>query len=237
MHFLTGAECKKQFDLLTAEKKPEVKPEVKKTEPKIKEEVKETPTPIPPPAAPPPALKRDPSSGSLSNSADNEDHFFNTNGHTVEAPFSFPPPNFAVPPPTADYYGGWHQPTFWNSGNSWLTQPPPENSNHLNEQEDDKKEEEHVPLDLDTRIELLLKGKMSTLNTPAFLQLHLDGSSNSGSSRSSSRAADHVNKTMDPCVSPPLSPPPSPFLSQEIYLEHHKAAHPELAGTILFLPL
>ena len=53
--------------------------------------------------------------------------------------------------------------------------------------------EEPVALDLDSRIELLLKGKISAaLNTPAFLQLQLDGSSNSGSSRSSSRAADHV---------------------------------------------
>ena len=70
--------------------------------------------------------------------------------------------------------------------------------------------EEPVALDLDSRIELLLKGKISAaLNTPAFLQLQLDGSSNSGSSRSSSRAADH-DKNVDPCASPPLSPPPIP---------------------------
>jgi hypothetical protein len=67
-----------------------------------------------------------------------------------------------------------------------------------------------VALDLDSRIELLLKGKISAaLNTPGFLQLQLDGSSNSGSSRSSSRAADH-DKNVDPCASPPLSPPPIP---------------------------
>lgn len=164
------------------------------------------------------------------NNLETEEHYFNSNGHVgvgVDGPFSFPPPAFSVPPPSTDFYGGWHQ-QFWNTpAPSWVTQPPPEaalvNSNH----EEEKKDEEPLVLDLDSRIELLLKGKISAaLNTPAFLQLQLDGSSNSGSSRSSSRAADH-DKNVGPCASPPLSPPPSPFLSQEIYLEHYKAAHPE----------
>ena len=203
-----------------------MKPEVKKLEPKLSEEPKETTVPVPPPIVPPPVAQRENSS---SNSLETEEHYFNTNGHVsvgVDGPFSFPPPTFSVPPPT-EFYGGWHQP-FWNSSApSWITQPPPDavplNSNH----EEEKKEEEQAVLDLDTRIELLLKGKISAaLNTPAFLQLQLDGSSSSDSSRSSSRAADH-DKNMENCASPPLSPPPSPFLSQEIYLDYHRAAHPE----------
>lgn len=223
---ISGLECKKLFESLTTEKKPEVKPEIKKVETKPNEEP-ETVVPVPPPSV----VQRDKSSSQLqsTNSLESEEHYFNSNGHVgVEGSYIFPPPAFSVPPPTADFYGGWHQ-QFWNtSAPSWVTQPPPEaafaNSNH----EEEKKEEEPLVLDLDSRIELLLKGKISAaLNTPAFLQLQLDGSSNSGSSRSSSRAADHDNKNVDPCASPPLSPPPSPFLSQEIYLDHYKAAHPE----------
>jgi len=212
---------------MTAEKKPEVKPEIKKIETKPNEELKETVIPIPPPV-----VQRENSNSQQqnTNNLETEEHYFNSNGHVgvgVDGPFSFPPPAFSVPPPSTDFYGGWHQ-QFWNTpAPSWVTQPPPEaalvNTNH----EEEKKDEEPVVLDLDSRIELLLKGKISAaLNTPAFLQLQLDGSSNSGSSRSSSRAADH-DKNVDPCASPPLSPPPSPFLSQEIYLEHYKAAHPE----------
>lgn len=233
-----GAECKKLFETLTTEKKPEVKPEIKKIENKPSEEP-ETVVPVPPLQV----IQREKSSSQLqtTNNLESEEHYFNSNGHAgVEGSYNFPPPSFSVPPPTADFYGGWHQ-QFWNtSAPSWVTQPPPEaalaNSNH----EEEKKEEEPLVLDLDSRIELLLKGKISAaLNTPAFLQLHLDGSSNSGSSRSSSRAADHDNKNVDPCSSPPLSPPPSPFLSQEIYFEYYKAAHPEppqaprLSGEIL----
>lgn len=224
---MPGAECKKQFELLTAEKKPEVKPEVKKFENKINEEPKETPFPIPPPVVPAPVVQRENSSGS---NAEMEEHFFKTNGHVgVDGPFNFPPPTFSVPPPTAEFYGGWHQP-FWNtSAPSWMTQPPPDSTCISGNHEEEKKEEEPSNLDLDTRIELLLKGKISAaLNTPAFLQLQLDGSSHSGSSRSSSRAADLDSKNFEQCSSPPLSPPPSPFLSQEIYLEYHRAAHPEL---------
>lgn len=220
-----GSECKKQFDLLTAEKKPEVKPEVKKVEPKV-EEPKETVAPAPAPPIPLPVVPRENSS---SNSLETEEPYFNSNGHVgVDGPFSFPPPSFSVPPPNTDFYGGWQQP-FWNtSAPSWMTQPPPEASGvNSNQEEATPKEEEPVSLDLDTRIELLLKGKITAaLNNPAFLQLQLDGSSHSGSSRSSSRAADHDGRNEN-CSSPPLSPPPSPFLSQEIYLDHHRAAHPE----------
>lgn len=227
---VAGTECKKQFDLLTAEKKPEVKVEIK-----AKEEPKETvvpPVAPPPPAPPPSVIKRENSSNSLDTA---EEHFFNANGHVgVDGPFSYPPPAFPVPPPAAEYgYGAGWQPPFWNqTGASWLSQQPqPETSNltnnHVEEEEPEKVEEESTALDLDSRIELLLRGKISAaLNTPAFLQLPFnDGSSNSGSSRSSSRAGNEIKR--EPCSSPPLSPPPSPFLSQEIYLEHHKAAHPE----------
>ena len=75
--YFTGTECKKQFDLLTAEKKPEVKVEVK-----AKEEPKEAVVPpvAPPPAAPPPSvIKRENSSNSLDTAA--EDNYFNANGH------------------------------------------------------------------------------------------------------------------------------------------------------------
>lgn len=184
------------------------------------------PTPGPPLSVPPPATQRENNS---SNSLETEETYFNSNGHVgVDGPFSFPPPSFSVPPPTAEFYGGWHQP-FWNStAPSWIAQTPqetnPVNSNH----EEDKKEGE-TSLDLDTRIELLLKGKITAaLNTPAFFQLQLDGSSHSGSSRSSSRAADHDNKNLENCSSPLLSPPPSPFLSHETYFEHYRAAHPEV---------
>ena len=130
-HCLSGSECKKQYESLTVERKPEVKPE-----PKAKEEVKEVAAPVvaaapaPPPSAPPlppvpvPAvvpLHRENSSNSL----ETEDHFYsNSNGQLgVELPlsFNFPPPSFRPPPPT-DFFGGWHQP-FWNTpAASWL--PP-----------------------------------------------------------------------------------------------------------------
>lgn len=234
---------------MTAEKKLEVKPDVKKPEAKPKEESKEAaPPPIPPPAAPPPVIPQESTTVNNGEAAVPEEHYYNTNGHIgVDAPsFSFPPPNFSVPPPTAEYgYGGWHPP-FWNNpGASWLPhqqqQPIPDlvnitNSNHeeaeLSDGEAKTEEKDSAPLDLDTRIELLLKGNMAAtaaLNTPAFLQLQLEGSSYSGgSSRCSSRGAE--DKAVDPCASPPLSIPPSPFLSLEIYLEHHRAAHPEVQG-------
>ena len=137
-------------------------------------------------------------------------------------------------------YNSWHQP-FWNpmSGGSWLAQAPPENNmNHTaaavavatptvaappNQEEEKKEEEAPAALDLDTRIELLLKGKMNALSAPAFLQLQLDCSSPEDSSRSSSRGENHT--AVNPCSSPPLSIPPSPFLSQEIYMEHYRTAH------------
>ena len=219
--------------MLTAEKKLEIKVEIKS-----KEEPKEVVVPAvaqqPPPVPIPSVIQRENSS---SNSLEpTDDHYFNTNGHagsSVDGPFNFPPPTFALPPPTTDYYSPWQPPYNWNqTGAAWLTQQSqPETSNlsnnHVEEEESEKAEEEPITLDLDSRIELLLKGKISAaLNTPAFLQLPFnDGSSNSGSSRSSSRAGNEIKR--DTCVSPPLSPPPSPFLSQEICLEHHKAAHPE----------
>lgn len=142
-------------------------------------------------------------------------------------------------------FNSWHQP-FWNpmSGASWLTQAPPDNNmNHtptaasgaaavavpapVNHEEEKKEEETPAALDLDTRIELLLKGKMNALSAPAFLQLQLDCSSPEDSSRSSSRGENQT--AINPCSSPPLSPPPSPFLSQEVYLEHYKATHQSAA--------
>ena len=238
-----GTECKKQYELLTVEKKPEVKPEVKKPETKpVKEEAKDAVPVIPPPAAPPPAIQREnSSSNSLDAAAGSEEHYYNTNGHLgTDGAFNFPPPAFNAPPqPTGDFsYSGWHQP-FWNtSAASWIPQQPPplepinsgSNNNHLETDEVSRtklEEQDSPPLDLDSRIELLLKGKMTAaLNTPAFLLGQLDGDSSAGSSRSSSRAGDD----RDLCSSPPLSPPPSPFLSQEIYLNYHKAAHPEVQG-------
>ncbi len=94
-------------------------------------------------------------------------------------------------------------------------------------------------LDLDARIELLLKGKVNAaLAPPAFLTAMLDGSSSDNSknsSRSSSRNGDwrsHSRNNQrnrspfeDECHSPAISPPPSPFLSKDIYMEHYRAAH------------
>lgn len=245
-HDSFGLECKKQYDLLTAEKKQDVKVEVKKVEPKPKEEVpKEVPAPAPPTVPPPVAVQRENSINNL----ETEEQFYNSNGHVgMDGPFNYPPPSF--PPPAG--YNSWHQP-FWNpmSGASWLAQAPLENTmnhataaavaaaaaavaaataattttNHEATTHEEEKKEDEAPaaLDLDTRIELLLKGKMNALSAPAFLQLQLDGSSSEDSSRSSSRAENPT--AIDPCSSPPLSPPPSPFLSQEIYLEYYRAAH------------
>ena len=92
-------ECKKQYDLLTAEKKQDVKVEVKKVEPKPKEEVpKEVPAPAPPTVPPPVAVQRENSINNL----ETEEQFYNSNGHVgMDGPFNYPPPSF--PPPAGNF--------------------------------------------------------------------------------------------------------------------------------------
>ena len=101
-----GIECKKQFDLLTVEKKleikPEVKPEVEKVAAKQKEELQYVPD-SPPPSVPPPVIQCEDSSSSSSSIADDsletEDHFYNSSGHIgIEGPFNFPSRAFPTPP-------------------------------------------------------------------------------------------------------------------------------------------
>ena len=247
---------------MTAEKKVEVK-----VEPKVKEEEPPilppppvpaaTPAPVPPvippavvsvpppsvPAAP--ALHRENSSSSM----DKEDHFYSNSNGQLDLPpsFNFPPPSFPHPPPT-EFFGGWHQP-FWNaSASSWLppqqqqSQPveAPSTTSYNTEVPPGTESDSKAPLlDLDTRIELLLKGKVNAgLTPPAFLnamtQLQLDGSSpdnTNNSSRSSSRngelrgSSNRSPREDGECGSPPISPPPSPFISRDSYREHYRATH------------
>ena len=105
---ILGLECKKQYDLLTAEKKQDVKVEVKKVETKPKEEVKEVPAPAAPSVPPPPvAVQRENSSNNL----ETEDHFYNSNGHVgMDGPFNYPPPSFP-PPPGMHWSMVTHQPS------------------------------------------------------------------------------------------------------------------------------
>lgn len=102
---ILGLECKKQYDLLTAEKKQDVKVEVKKVETKPKEEVKEVPAPAAPSVPPPPvAVQRENSSNNL----ETEDHFYNSNGHVgMDGPFNYPPPSFPPPPGMHHFFRFW----------------------------------------------------------------------------------------------------------------------------------
>jgi len=188
----------------------------------------------PPPAAPPPVLQRENSNNNIEAPIVAEDPYYHTNGHAEPSSAYFHGQTYNNPPPSAEYGypPGWPPQPFFNSTyfNHQQPQPQPVPDQEALEENSVIKTEENDQsnLDLDSRIELLLKGKMTAaLDTP-FLHLQLDGSSNSaGSSRCSSRAND--DRMANDCASPPLSLPPSPFLSEEIYLEHHKASHPEPA--------
>ncbi|XP_073999250.1 SET domain containing 1 isoform X1 [Rhodnius prolixus] len=258
-----GNECRKIFADMTAEKKKKEEelaevPDVKKPPPvdedikkKKKEEKDEksiyrdytTPSSVDTPLT-------DPSPRSFTSSYQTPKDFYSNSSTPIAYDYNYTAPYF-VPPPSH------HVPWVWSAPppSEWEVQPPtmppplPPPQPPWNEPEPEKPKKEPSPekqLDLDTRIELLLKGKGGGAQPPFLQIINSESEEEEPTVESRKRLstetenyiaskitslpmppglenfdASPVDDSSDP---KPLSTPPSPFLSKEIYLDCHQKA-------------
>lgn len=147
------------------------------------------------------------------------------------APF---PPGYRPP----GYHHSVRQP--WSHSwpqERWEAPPPPSNPPPPRPPDKQPSPPDDKHLDLDTRIEMLLKGKMGGQNNPPFLHMFDSDEEKNNVDEKGTRKDSYMDNIplppgLDelPSSSPndlaeePLSDPPSPYLSKQVYLDCHKKA-------------